>query len=152
MMLLRAAESLAVGELHVVPAAQRSGGLAKIDRHLLAPPGTDLPQLGGREPARSHCRRTGRADAERRRQHGVGATGERDLRGMPVGPTGDRQDRAKSFIRHGHDRSGLQVYQRNYARKPVRWPRLSMHRHVATIMARTCCAGTTRSRITHIAG
>ena len=84
-------------------AAQRCRGLAKIDCHALTPPGANLPQLRGREPACSESCSTGRADAERRRQHRIGTTGEHDIRCLPVTPTCDRQDRAKRFIRRGHD-------------------------------------------------
>src|SRR5947209_15279247 len=60
------------GELNVLAAAQRSCGLAKINCHSLTPPGTSLPQLRRREPSCSESCSTGRADAERRRQHRIG--------------------------------------------------------------------------------
>ena len=71
-------------------AAQRCRGLAKIDCHSLTPPGTNLPQFRGREPACSESCRTGCADAERRRQHRIGTTGEHDIRCLRVTPTCDR--------------------------------------------------------------
>ena len=65
-------------------------GLAKIDCHSLTPPGTNLPQFRGREPTCSESRRTGRADAVRRRQHRIGTTGEHDIRYLRVTPACDR--------------------------------------------------------------
>src|SRR6476620_11261233 len=64
------------GELNVVAAAQRSCGLAKINCHSLTPPGTSLPQLRGRKPGCSESCSTRCTDAERRRQHRIGTTGE----------------------------------------------------------------------------
>ena len=83
-------------------AAQRSGGLAKIDGYSLTPPGTSPPQLRGRYSARSKSCSTSRADTERRRQHRIGTAAEDDIRCLPVSPARDRQDRAKRFIRRGH--------------------------------------------------
>ena len=102
-MVFRADETSAPASLQVGAAPQRRRGLANVDGHLLAPPGANLPQLRGREPARRERRRTGRADAERRRQHRIGTAGERDVGGLRVTPTRDRQDRAKRFVRRGHD-------------------------------------------------
>ena len=42
---------------------------------------------------------TSRADAERRRQHRIGTSGEHDICCLPMTPICDRQDRAKRFIR-----------------------------------------------------
>src|SRR5215471_5692363 len=78
------------GELKVAAAAQRCRGLAKIDRHSLTPPRTNLPQFRGREATGSESSRTGRADTEGRRQHWIGTTGEYDIRCLRVTPTCDR--------------------------------------------------------------
>src|SRR5262245_26230989 len=93
----------AAGKLEITPAAQRGRGLAKVDCDFLTPPGANLPQLAGREPCGSQSCSTSRADTERRRQHGIGTASEHHLRGLPVGPTGDRQNAAQRFVWHGHD-------------------------------------------------
>src|SRR5262245_6297197 len=76
------------GKLEIAATAQRGRGLAQIDRYLLAPPGSKLPQLTGRESGGSESSSTRRADAERRRQHGTDTAGEHHLRGWPLGTHG----------------------------------------------------------------
>ena len=102
-MVLRAEETSVPASCKVGAAAQGRRGLANIDRHLLPPPGAKLPQFRGRESAGSDSGRTGRADAERCRQHRIGTAGESDFRCLRVTPAGDRENRPKRFIRHGHD-------------------------------------------------
>ena len=94
---------LAIAQAHVVPAAQRCRRLAQIHCHLLTPPGAKLPQFSCRESARSHRCRARHADAERRRQHRIGAARKRDGSRKFVWPTGDRKDCPQSFMRHGQD-------------------------------------------------
>ena len=89
--------------LHVVPAAERGGRLARIDRDLLATPGAQLPQIGDGEADRRERGGTGLADAERRRQDRIGAAGDLDRAGALLGPAGDRQQRAQSIIGHSQD-------------------------------------------------
>ena len=92
---------LAIAQLHVVAAAQRRCGLAHIDRYGLTAPGAQLPQIRGREPGCGQRCRTGHPDAERCRQNGIGATGERHAVSACSGHTGNRQDRAQGLFRHG---------------------------------------------------
>ena len=92
---------LAIAQLHVVAAAQRRGGLPHIDRNGLAAPGARFPQIRGRKPRCGQCRRTGHSDAERCRQNGIGAAGERHAVSACSGYAGNRQDRAQGLFRHG---------------------------------------------------
>jgi hypothetical protein len=73
-------------ERHVVPAAERGGRLAGVDRDLLTTPGGQGPQIGHGEAHRSERGRTGLADAERRRQDGVGAAADLDRPGALIAP------------------------------------------------------------------
>src|SRR5262249_10260020 len=90
------------GKLEIAAAAPRGRGLARTDGYWLAPPGSKLPQLTGRESCGSESSSTRRADAEWRRQHGIDTAGEHHLRGLPLGPIGDRQNASQRFVRKAH--------------------------------------------------
>ena len=83
-----------------MPAAQRGDRLAQIDRDILAPAGAQFPEIGSGETGGGEGRRTGRPDAERRRQHRIGAAGDLDRAAPLLGPAGDRQDRAQRVMCH----------------------------------------------------
>ena len=102
--------------LHVVPAAERGGRLAGIDRDLLTTPGAQLPQIGDGEADRRERGGAGLADAERRRQDRIGAAGDLDRAGALLAPAGDR---AGSYGAHrrGHGRNLLPEAPRCYVGK-----------------------------------
>ena len=89
-----------VVHLHVMPAAQRGDRLAQIDRDLLSTSGPQLPHIGRGEAGRSERGGGCRADAERRRQHRVGAAGDLDCARPFFGPAGDWQNRAQCVVGH----------------------------------------------------
>src|SRR5262249_60401778 len=91
--------------LHVVRAAQRGGGLARVYRDLLAAPGAQLPELGGGEADRRERGRTRLTDAEGRRQGRIGIARDLDGAGARVTPAGGPQGRAHPILTRGGHRS-----------------------------------------------
>ena len=81
--------------LHVVPAAQRCRGLAGIDRDLLRTPGAQRPQVRDGKTDGGERGGTALADAKRRGQDRIGATGDVERAEAFVAPSGDRKDRAQ---------------------------------------------------------
>ena len=77
----------------LLAAAERAGCLPAIDRNVLATPGAHFPQIGHSKADRRERHCAGLADAKRRRQYRIGATGDldrgesirrRSLNGLPA--------------------------------------------------------------------